>query len=115
MEGSSERRVLIDERKWHHTSEHHNGSNIQNSRNEQSTDDSNGHITLGVLYFTSQGGDRIESNIREEYLTRSYKHCSESEGSEGLPVSSINVDGAKNDDEQNDSNVENGHNNVEST
>lgn len=109
VERDGERGIAINFRQRNHASQHHDCRDVQGRRNQQGTHDSNRHIALWVLHLTCQGSYRVESNVREKYLSCAYEHVSKSEGSKWLPVSSIYVDRSKHDHEEDDSNIENCH------
>lgn len=72
---------------------------IQSSGNEQSTDNAQGQIALGLLDLTSERGHSVKTNVSKEYLGCALEHSVESVREELFVVRSVYVESTGDNDE----------------
>ena len=101
-----ERRLGVDVAVVHHAGQHQAGQYVEHHRDRQRVQDRLGHVPLGVLRLLRGGAHRVVAEHGEEHRRGARERAAEPEREERDVVARLDVEGADDDHQQDDRDLE---------
>src|SRR5439155_11449280 len=93
----------------HHAGEHQGYGDVNDGAYDQTRNDPDGHVTLGIAGFLRRGGYSVESNVSKEDACRRARNSPKTVRRKRRPVARFDIERADADEKTDDGELEEYH------